>query len=59
MVFGLFGGKSVEIAIQLDRPDRVYAVGDTVHAEIHLAAEKVGRVRGDYIVTQWVGVYSG
>jgi hypothetical protein len=45
MVFGFFGGKRVDISIQLDRPDGVYAVGDTVGAQIALAAENAGRVR--------------
>ena len=45
MVFGLFGGKSVGISIELDRPDGVYAVGDTVGAQITLNAEKAGNVR--------------
>lgn len=45
MVFGFFGGKGAEISIQLDRPDGVYAVGDTVNARISLAAEGAGRVR--------------
>jgi hypothetical protein len=45
MVFGLFGGKGVDISIQLDRPDGVYAVGETVRTRISLAAEKAGNVR--------------
>lgn len=45
MVFGLFGGKGVEITIDLDRPDGRYAPGDVVGANITLAAEKGGKVR--------------
>ena len=45
MVFGMFGGKGVGITIGLDRPDGVYAVGDTVGVQITLAAERAGNVR--------------
>jgi hypothetical protein len=45
MGFGLFGGKGVDISVGVDRPDGVYAVGDTVGAQITLAAEKAGNVR--------------
>jgi len=45
MVFGLFGGKQIDISIQLDRPDGAYAAGDTVVAQMSLAAEKAGPVR--------------
>lgn len=44
MVFGMFGGKGVEISIGLDRADGTYAVGDTVGAQITLAG-KGGKVR--------------
>src|SRR5215212_10698355 len=45
MVFDLFGGKGVDISIQLDREDGVYAAGDTVSAQIILANAKGGNVR--------------
>ena len=45
MVFGLFGGYSVEVQIDLDRPDATYAPGDVVSATINLAAAKGGKVR--------------
>ena len=45
MVFGMFGGKGVEISIALDRADGTYAVGDTVGAQIVLANAKGGKVR--------------
>src|SRR3954447_7281901 len=40
MVFGLFGGKNVDIVIDLDRNDQPYAPGETVTARIHLTSEK-------------------
>lgn len=45
MVFGMFGGKGVDISIALDRADGTYAVGDTVGAQIVLANAKGGKVR--------------
>jgi hypothetical protein len=45
MVFGLFGGKDVEIGIELDRGDGAYAAGETVGANIRLATGKGGKVR--------------
>jgi hypothetical protein len=45
MVFGFFGGKGAEIAIQLDRTDGTYRLGQTVGAQITLKAENAGRVR--------------
>lgn len=45
MVFGMFGGKDVEITIGLDHPDGTYALGDTVGAQIVLANAKGGKVR--------------
>jgi hypothetical protein len=45
MVFGVFGGKSVEISIGLDRADGTYAIGDTVGAQIVLANASGGKVR--------------
>jgi hypothetical protein len=45
MVFGMFGGKGVEISIELDRSDGVYAIGDTVAAQFTLASAKGGKVR--------------
>ena len=45
MVFGMFGGKGIDISIGLDRANGTYAVGDTVGAQIVLANAKGGKVR--------------
>ena len=45
MVFGMFGGKAVEISVALDRADGTYPVGDTVRAQIVLANAKGSKVR--------------
>jgi hypothetical protein len=49
----MFGGKGVEISIELDRPDGVYAVGDTVGAQITLAALDLGRIAAQPAL--WLG----
>src|SRR5688572_9650847 len=45
MVFGMFGGKSIDISIALDRANGTYAIGDTVGAQVILANAKGSKVR--------------